>query len=410
MPLSSITQAIEDYRAGKFVIIVDDEDRENEGDLAMAAEKVTPEAINFAAKYGRGLICVPMLGERLDQLKIPMMVYDNTSQFGTAFTVSVEARHKVSTGISAHDRAATVRTLIDPATTPEDIARPGHMFPLRYQPGGVLVRAGQTEASVDLARLAGMYPAAVICEVMSDDGTMSRLPELEQFAARHGLHIISVAQLIRYRAANERLVSRMVEARLPTDFGEFTIYAFHSITEREPHVALVMGDVRTDEPVLTRVHSECLTGDIFSSRRCDCGAQLELAMQLVAHEGRGVILYMRQEGRGIGLHKKLEAYQLQDQGLDTVEANERLGFAADLRHYGIGAQILLDLGVRQLRLLTNNPKKVVGLEDGFGLEVVEQVPIIIPENPENALYLKTKARKMGHLLTMRSPEWEDRLA
>jgi len=408
MTLAPLAEAIRDYRAGKFVIIVDDEDRENEGDLCLAAERVTPEAINFMATHGRGLICAPMTGERLDALRLPPMVYDNTSPFRTAFTVSVEARRGVSTGISAADRAATVRALIDPGTGPDDLVRPGHMFPLRYQPGGVLVRAGQTEASVDLAVLAGMYPAAVICEVMAEDGTMMRLPQLEAFAARHGLKIISVAQLIKHRAAIEKLVARTVEARLPTRYGDFTVYAYRSVTEHEPHLALALGDLAAGGPVLARVHSECLTGDIFGSLRCDCGEQLDLALRLVAAEGRGVVLYMRQEGRGIGLHNKLRAYQLQDEGLDTVEANERLGFAADLRHYGIGAQILVDLGVRELRLLTNNPKKVVGLEGGYGLRVVQQVPLVVPANPENARYLHTKQAKLGHRLPYQPEDWAPR--
>ncbi len=397
MGLATIEEAIEDVRAGKFVIIVDDEDRENEGDLAIAAEKVTPEAINFMAKYGRGLICMPVIGERLDELKIPMMVQDNTAPFGTAFTVSIEAKHKVSTGISAYDRAATVRAVVDPATKPEDLARPGHMFPLRAREGGVLVRAGQTEAIVDLARLAGLYPAGVVCEVMNDDGTMARRPELEVMAAPHGIRIVSVADLIAYRRRHEKLIRRVAEAQLPTKYGEFKIIAFRSTIDPDEHVALVKGDIDTDEPVLVRVHSQCLTGDVFGSLRCDCGEQIDMAMGSIAKEGRGVLLYMRQEGRGIGLHNKLRAYALQDQGLDTVEANEALGFAADLRDYGIGAQILVDLGLKNVRFLTNNPKKLIAFQ-GYGINIVDQVPIIAPANPENQRYLETKREKLGHLL------------
>lgn len=397
MALATIEEALVDMRAGKFLIIIDDEDRENEGDLAIAAEKVTPEAINFMARYGRGLICVSLLGQRLDELKIPMMVQDNTSKFGTAFTVSVEARHKVTTGISAHDRAATIRTLVDPATRPEDLARPGHMFPLRARDGGVLVRAGQTEAVVDLARLAGVFPAGAICEVMNEDGTMARLPQLTVLAEHFGIKIVSVADLIAYRRRHEKLVERVAQAKLPTRYGEFTAIAYKSSIDADEHVALVMGEINPEEPLLVRVHSECLTGDVFGSRRCDCGDQIGLAMQMIAKEGKGVFLYMRQEGRGIGLHNKLRAYALQDQGLDTVEANVQLGFPPDLRDYGIGAQILADLGLRRVRLLTNNPRKVVGLE-GYGLEVVDRVPIVAPGNDHNLAYLETKRKKMGHLL------------
>jgi 3,4-dihydroxy 2-butanone 4-phosphate synthase/GTP cyclohydrolase II len=400
MALASIPEAIEDIKAGKFVIIVDDEDRENEGDLVMAAEKVTPEAINFMAKYGKGLICMPIIGERLEELKIPMMVQDNTSLHGTAFTVSVEARNNVTTGISAYDRAATIKTILDPETKPEDLARPGHMFPLRAREGGVLVRAGHTEAVVDLARLAGLYPAGIICEIMADDGTMARLPELEVMAAEHGLKIVTVADLISYRRRHEKLVNRVAEARLPTKYGEFTVIAYKSVIDPGEHIALVKGRIDDEAPVLVRVHSQCTTGDVFGSLRCDCGQQVALALKAIAAEGRGVFLYMRQEGRGIGLHNKLRAYALQDQGLDTVEANTALGFAPDLRDYGIGAQILIDLGVRNMRLLTNNPKKVIGLE-GYGLKVVETVPIVAETTPENIHYLEAKQEKMGHVLNIK---------
>jgi 3,4-dihydroxy 2-butanone 4-phosphate synthase/GTP cyclohydrolase II len=397
MGLASVKDAIEDIRAGKFVIIVDDEDRENEGDLSMAAEKITPEAINFMAKHGRGLICAPMTGQRLDELRIPMMVRDNTSKFTTAFTVSVEAKHRVTTGISASDRAETVLALVDPSTKPEDLAYPGHTFPLRARDGGVLVRAGQTEAIVDLARLAGLKPAGVVCEIMNEDGTMARLPQLEVFADKFGIKIISVADLIAYRRRHEKLVHRAAEASLPTKYGEFTAIAYKSMTDPDEHVALVMGDLSTDEPVLVRAHSQCLTGDVFGSLRCDCGEQFAVALQRIAEEGRGVLIYMRQEGRGIGFHNKLKAYALQDQGLDTVEANLSLGFAPDLRDYGIGAQIMADLGLHEIRLLSNNPKKVTGLES-YGLKVVETVPIVCPPNQHNLHYLETKQKKMGHWL------------
>ncbi|HSH76932.1 MAG TPA: bifunctional 3,4-dihydroxy-2-butanone-4-phosphate synthase/GTP cyclohydrolase II [Herpetosiphonaceae bacterium] len=397
MPLAPIEEAIMAFAAGKLVIIVDDEDRENEGDLACAAEFVTAEHIAFMAREGRGLICLALEGNRLDELQIPLMVGSNTSRFGTNFTVSIEAAQGVTTGISAADRAHTIRTVLDPATRPEDIARPGHIFPLRAAEGGVLQRAGQTEASVDLARLAGLRPAGVICEIMNDDGTMARLPDLEVFGTRHGLPIISVAQIIAYRRMRERMVTAVGRAQLPTAHGLWTGVSYQSTAEPGDAVALVMGDVTTDEPVLVRVHSECLTGDVFGSLRCDCGPQLDLAMERIAAEGRGVVLYLRQEGRGIGLHNKLRAYALQEQGLDTVEANEQLGFPADLRDYGIGAQMLVDLGVRRLRLLTNNPKKIRGLQ-GYGLEVVEQMPLTVAPNPANARYLDAKRRKLGHLL------------
>jgi 3,4-dihydroxy 2-butanone 4-phosphate synthase/GTP cyclohydrolase II len=397
MPFATIEEAIADIRAGKFVIVVDDEDRENEGDLVVAAEKVTPEHINFMAKEARGLICVPIIGRRLDELRIPLMVQDNTAPHRTAFTVSVDYKAGTTTGISAYDRAATVRALIDPAARPEDFARPGHIFPLRYQEGGVLVRAGHTEAAVDLARLAGLYPAAVICEVINEDGTMARLPHLEAFAQKHGLKIITIADLIAYRHRHERLVQRGATARLPTRWGEFTVYAYRSVVDPNEHLALVKGVLSPEEPVLVRMHSQCLTGDIFGSLRCDCSWQLQRSLEMISREGKGVLVYLRQEGRGIGLHNKIRAYALQDQGLDTVEANQRLGFPPDLRHYGVGAQILVDLGVRKIRLLTNNPRKVVGLH-GYGLEIVERLPIVAPTTPENSKYLEAKRVKLGHLL------------
>jgi 3,4-dihydroxy 2-butanone 4-phosphate synthase/GTP cyclohydrolase II len=405
MGLATIPEAIEDIKAGKFVIVVDDEDRENEGDLIMAAETVTPEAINFMAVHGRGLICMPVIGERLDELQIPMMTNHNTSNFGTAFTISVEAKHGTSTGISASDRATTVQAIVDPNTKPQDLVMPGHMFPLRAKDGGVLVRAGQTEATVDLARLAGFYPAGVCCEIMNEDGTMARMPQLEKFADKLGLKIVSVADLIAYRYRHERLVQRVAEAKLPTPFGEFTVIAYKSQTDPAEHLALVMGDVATDDPVLVRVHSQCLTGDVFHSLRCDCGEQVEMAMKRIAEEGRGVVLYMRQEGRGIGIHNKIKAYALQDKGLDTVEANLSLGFKADQRDYGVGAQILADLGVHNMRLMTNNPKKMSGLES-YGLKITEQLPITTEPNPHNRRYLKTKQKKMGHLLKIADTESE----
>ena len=394
---ASISEAIEDIRAGKFVIIVDDESRENEGDLAIAAENVTPEAINFMAKYGRGLICLPIIGQRLDDLAIPLMVTNNTSQFSTAFTVSIEAKNQVTTGISAFDRAQTIKTVLDPNAKAEDLVRPGHIFPIRAREGGVLVRAGHTEAIVDLARLAGFYPAGVICEIMDEDGTMARLPQLEAMASKFDLRIVTITDLIAYRLRHEKLVQKVTEARLPTKYGEFTAVAYRSVVDAAEHVALVKGEISNDEPVLVRVHSECLTGDVFGSFRCDCGAQIEMALQSIAKEERGVFLYMRQEGRGIGFHNKLCAYALQDQGMDTVEANIALGFAPDLRDYGVGAQILADLGLHNIRLLTNNPKKVIGLES-YGIKIVETVPLITPSTPYNIHYLETKQKKLGHIL------------
>jgi 3,4-dihydroxy 2-butanone 4-phosphate synthase/GTP cyclohydrolase II len=404
MTLSTIAEAIEDIKQGRFLIIVDDEDRENEGDLALAAEKVTTQAINFMAKHARGLICLPVIGQRLDELGIPQMVGENTSKFTTAFTVSVDAKHGVTTGISAADRAQTVRVMIDPQAKSEDLVRPGHIFPLRAREGGVLVRAGHTEAVVDLARLAGLYPAGVICEIMNEDGTMARLPELKDMADKFGIKIISVTDLISYRRRHEKLVHRVAEAKLPTRYGEFTAIAYRSDIDPDEHLALVMGDISADQPVLVRVHSECLTGDVFGSLRCDCGEQIALAMESIAKEGRGVFLYMRQEGRGIGFHNKIRAYALQDDGLDTVEANLSLGFPPDPRDYGIGAQILADLGLHKIRLLTNNPKKRVGLE-GYGLEVMETIPIITTPNPYNRHYLATKQKKLGHRLEI--PEASD---
>ena len=393
--LATVEEAIEEYRQGRFVIVVDDEARENEGDLTLPAQFVDADAINFMAKYGRGLICMSMTSDRIDKLGIPMMVGRNDSHFGTPFTVSVEAREGVSTGISAADRARTVQVLIDPKTRPEDLVMPGHMFPLRARDGGVLVRAGQTEAVVDLCRLAGLYPAGVLCEIMNADGSMARLPDLKRFAARHKLKIISVNQLIAYRKAKERLIERVAETVLPTEFGEWKVIAYKSAIDADEHVALVMGDISTPEPVLVRVHSQCVTGDVFGSQRCDCGEQLHNSMRMIAEAGRGVVVYMRQEGRGIGLHNKLRAYALQDGGMDTVEANEALGFPADRRDYGIGMQILLDLGLKEIRILTNNPAKRAGLE-GFGLELVERVPIVSKPNEHNIRYLKTKQQKLGH--------------
>jgi len=392
-----IEDAIQDIRAGKMVIVVDDEDRENEGDLTMAAEKVTPEAINFMAIHARGLICMPIVGERLDQLQIPAMVSENTSPFETAFAVSVEAKHKVSTGISAYDRAATIKAILDPNTRRDDLSRPGHTFPLRAREGGVLTRAGQTEAAVDLARLAGLYPAGVICEIMNPDGTMARVPALSRFARRHGIKMITIKDLIDYRMKREKFVSPVATTMLPTRYGTFKALLYHSQVDHKHHLALVKGEVNAADAVLVRVHSECLTGDALGSLRCDCGAQLDRAMELIAQQGTGVLLYIRQEGRGIGLANKLRAYELQDQGFDTVEANERLGFKADLRDYGVGAQILVDLGVSKIRLMTNNPRKIVGLE-GYGLQVVERVPLLTKPTATNLGYLITKRRKLGHLI------------
>jgi 3,4-dihydroxy 2-butanone 4-phosphate synthase/GTP cyclohydrolase II len=396
--MATVDEAIEEFRAGRFVIIVDDEDRENEGDLTIAAEFVTPEQINFMAKYGRGLICIPLTEERIEQLRIPMMVSaaTNSSRFGTPFTVSVEAKTGVTTGISAADRARTVQVLIDPKSTSDDLVMPGHLFPLRAREGGVLVRAGQTEAVVDLCKLAGLTPAGVLCEIMRSDGTMARLPDLRRFAQRHHLKIISVAQLIAYRQQHERLVARVVETVIPTAHGNWRAIAYKSSIDPDEHVALVMGDIAAaGGPVLVRMHSQCVTGDVFHSMRCDCGEQLDKAMEMIAAEGRGVVVYMRQEGRGIGFHNKLRAYQLQDGGLDTVEANVALGFEADRRDYGIGMQILVDLGLKDIRILTNNPQKRAGLE-GYGLRLVERVPIVITPNEYNARYLETKRAKLGH--------------
>jgi len=398
MKFNTIEEAIEDIRKGRMVILVDDEDRENEGDLTMAAEKVTPAAINFMAKEGRGLICLSLTPERVEHLQLPMMTTDNTSSFGTAFTISIEAKKGVTTGISAADRAKTIRTAIDPKSGPEDLARPGHVFPLRAKKGGVLQRAGQTEGSVDLARLAGLNPSGVICEIMNDDGTMARVMQLQEFAKKHTLKIVTVKDLIAYRIKKESLVRRVAVTKLPTAYGdEFTAILYANDIDRQNHVALVKGDIRPEDEVLVRVHSECLTGDVFGSLRCDCGEQLHNAMAMIAHEGKGVILYMRQEGRGIGLEGKLRAYELQDKGKDTVEANLALGFKADLRDYGVGAQILRDLGVRKIRLLTNNPKKIIGLE-GYGLMVVKRLPIEMHPHPKNVNYLKVKKSKLGHML------------
>ena len=393
-----IDDALDAIRAGRMVIVVDDEDRENEGDLTIAAEKVTPEAIAFMARYGCGLICLSMTPERLDELEIPLMVSNNSSRFDTAFCVPIEAKGRTTTGISAADRAATVHAAIDPRTRPSDLARPGHMFPLRARPGGVMVRAGQTEAAVDLARIAGLYPAGVICEIMNEDGTMARVPELATFARKHKLLMVTVADLINYRMRTESLIRRAAVAHMPTAFGEFRVHAFESDVDKQTHLALVRGDLGDGRDVLVRVHSQCLTGDVLHSIRCDCGAQLDAAMRRIADEGRGVLLYLNQEGRGIGLANKIRAYELQDEGFDTVEANERLGFKADQRDYGVGVQILREIGVRSMRLLSNNPRKLVGIE-GYGLSVSEWLPLEVPLLEATRRYLTTKKEKLGHKLS-----------
>ena len=398
MPKVSVEEAIAEVKAGKMVIIVDDEDRENEGDFVMAAEKITPEAVNFMVTHARGILCVPLTAERLRELKVPMMVQQNTARLSTAFTVSVDYLNDTTTGSSAQDRSATVMALIDSETRPEDLARPGHIFPLRYVEGGVLVRAGHTEATVDLARMAGLNPAGVLCEIMAEDGGMARMEELEGLSAKFDLGIVTIADIIAYRRGHERLVERVAEARIPTEYGTFEAISYRSLVDKDEHVALVMGEVSKDEPVLVRVHSECLTSDVFGSIRCDCGKQLHMALQAISREGKGVFVYMRQEGRGIGIHNKLRAYHMQDDGLDTVDANVSLGFAPDIRHYGVGVQILEDLGVGKMKVLTNNPRKLAGL-GGFGsVEIVERVPIIAPVNDENSRYLSTKRERLGHLL------------
>lgn len=395
---NTIDEAIDDIAKSRIIILVDDEDRENEGDLCMAAEMVTPEAVNFMARYGRGLICLSLTPERVEELKLHMMTEDNTSPFGTAFTISIEAKKGVTTGISAADRATTIMTAIDPKTRPEDLVKPGHVFPLRARPGGVLQRAGQTEGSVDLARLSGLYPAGVICEIMNDDGTMARVPELIEFAKKQNLKIVTIKDLIKYRMRTESFVKRLVSIKMPTEYGgEFNAIAYSNEIDNNVYIALVKGEIKPGDEVLVRVHSQCLTGEVFGSKRCDCGEQLHRAMEMINREGKGVILYVRQEGRGIGLINKLKAYELQDKGLDTVEANIKLGFKPDLRDYGIGAQILVDLGVRKMKLMTNNPKKIVGLE-GYGLKVVERVPIEVKPHEKNIIYLKTKKKKLGHML------------
>ena len=397
MPLSKIEDAVNDIKQGKMVIIVDDEDRENEGDLTMAAEKITPEAINFMATFGKGLICVPMLGEDLEHLNLPLMVPQNTAPLSTAFTVSVDYLRGTSTGISAHDRSATIKALIDPDTKPEDLGRPGHIFPLKYMDGGVLKRTGQTEASVDICRIAGLKEAAVICEIVADNGEMARMPDLEIFAKTHDIKIITVADLIKYRRTHEKLIERIAEAKIPTPYGDFRIVSYSSMVDKADHIALIKGEIDSSKPLLVRVHSECLTGDVFGSNKCDCGDQVEIAMEQISLEGSGVLLYMRQEGRGIGLHNKIQSYALQEHGYDTVDANVQLGFPPDPRQYGIGAQILEDLGVRKMRLITNNPTKRVGLE-GFNLEITETIPIIAKYRKENIDYMDTKRTRMGHLL------------
>ena len=398
MPLCSLEEGLEELKAGRFLVVVDDENRENEGDLVMPAEMVTPEAVNFVVTHARGLLCMPIIGERLDELQMPLMVTANGSDKNqTAFTVSIDYNVGTTTGISAGDRAATILAMLDPAAKPEQFTRPGHIFPLRYHQGGVLARAGHTEAAVDLCEMIDMYPAGIVCEIMAEDGTMSRLPQLEEFAEEHGLKILSIAQIIAQRRRTERLIERVAEARLPTRYGKFQAIAYKSHVDTGEHIALTIGEWSPDKPVLVRIHSECLTGDVFSSMRCDCGDQIDLSLKQLAEEGNGIFLYMRQEGRGIGLHNKIKAYSLQDQGLDTVEANETLGFEPDLRHYGVGAQILEDLGVRKLNLLTNNPKKVAGLS-GFDLEIVDRIPVEVEVTDENRTYMKTKKARMGHIL------------
>ncbi len=398
MPLCSVEEALEEFRAGKFVIVVDDENRENEGDLVMPAEMVTPDAVNFAVTQARGLLCMPVLGERLDELNIPLMIEKNASlKNKTAFTVSIDYNKGTTTGISAHDRAATIKALIDPETTPDEMTRPGHLFPLRYHPGGVLARPGHTEAIVDLCEIASMYPSGIVCEIMNDDGSMSRMDNLEVFAEKWGLKILSIAQIIAHRRRNDKLIERVAEARLPTKYGEFKAIAYRSAVDADEHLALTIGEWQPGDSVLVRIHSECMTGDVFGSLRCDCGEQVEMALTTLAAEGVGVFLYMRQEGRGIGLHNKIKAYSLQESGMDTVEANHTLGFDADMRHYDIGGQILKDLGVTRLRLLTNNPRKVVEIS-GFGIEIVERVPVEVSVNDENREYMLTKKLRMGHIL------------